>query len=98
ELRALAAAEGDRIAAILVEPILGSAGVVVPPQRFFDVLAELREAHGLLLIADEVATGFGRTGRMFACDWFGLEPDVMTLSKGIDGGYVPLGATAFSDE
>jgi adenosylmethionine-8-amino-7-oxononanoate aminotransferase len=94
----LVAAEGERIAAILLEPILGSAGVVELPDEFLEVVADICREHGILLICDEVATGFGRTGRMFASELLGLEPDLMTLSKGINSGYLPLGATLVSEE
>jgi adenosylmethionine-8-amino-7-oxononanoate aminotransferase len=98
ELLALAEREGEALAAIVLEPILGSGGVVVLPQHFHDAVARVCRETGALLIVDEVATGFGRTGRMFGHEWFGLEPDVLVCSKGIDGGYVPLGATLFRDE
>jgi adenosylmethionine-8-amino-7-oxononanoate aminotransferase len=85
------------VAALIFEPILGSAGVVELSQTFLREAPRLCREHDVLLIVDEVATGFGRTGRLFASEWFGLEPDLMTLSKGINSGYLPLGATAVSD-
>jgi adenosylmethionine-8-amino-7-oxononanoate aminotransferase len=80
------------LAAVLVEPVLGSAGVIVPPEEFFAGLEAIRRDTGLLLIVDEVATGFGRTGRMFGYEWYGLRPDLVTMSKGINSGYLPLAA------
>ena len=96
-LRRLLSEEGDAIAALIFEPILGSAGVVELSEAFLREAPALCREHDVLLIVDEVATGFGRTGRMFASEWFGLEPDLMTLSKGINSGYLPLGATAVSE-
>ena len=87
-----------QVSAVLIEPMLQAAGgMVVWPA---DVLREVRrlcEAHGVLLIADEVLTGFGRTGRMFACEHAGVEPDLMCLSKGLTAGYLPMGATLASE-
>jgi adenosylmethionine-8-amino-7-oxononanoate aminotransferase len=82
----------DRLAAVIIEPILGSAGVVVPHRDFFAGLSALCKDNDVLLIADEVATGFGRTGRMFGYEHFGLEPDLVVMSKGINGGYLPISA------
>jgi adenosylmethionine-8-amino-7-oxononanoate aminotransferase len=96
-LRALLAERGDAIAALIFEPILGSAGVVELPEAFLAQAPALCREHDVLLIVDEVATGFGRTGRLFASQWWGLEPDLMTLSKGINSGYLPLGATAVAE-
>ena len=79
------------VAAIFVEPIQGEGGYVVPPQKFFDELRRLAVKHGILLVADEVQSGMGRTGKMFASEHFGLEPDVIALAKGIASG-LPLGA------
>lgn len=97
-LRRLARDEGEHVAAIILEPILGSGGVIVPPAQFLEVLLAVREELGALLIVDEVATGFGRTGTMFASEWRGLDPDLMSISKGINSGYLPLGATLVSEE
>jgi len=79
------------VAAIFVEPIQGEGGYVVPPRKFFDELRRLADRHGILLVADEVQSGMGRTGKMFASEHFGLDPDVMALAKGIASG-LPLGA------
>ena len=82
------------IAAIIVEPLLqGAGGMIVHPVEFLQRIRKLCTRHNVLLIADEVLTGFGRTGRMFACERAGVVPDVMCLSKGITGGFLPLGAT-----
>ncbi len=81
----------DRLAAVLVEPILGEGGYVVPPDAFLPALRELCDEHGLLLVLDEVQSGFGRTGRLFACEHVGVAPDLMTLGKGIASG-LPMGA------
>lgn len=82
----------DEIAAIVLEPVQGEGGYVVPPQRFMDELQELARRHNILLIFDEVQSGMGRTGKMFAADHFGAVPDILTLAKGIASG-MPLGAT-----
>jgi len=82
----------EEVAAIFVEPIQGEGGYVVPPRKFFDELRRLADKNGILLIADEVQSGMGRTGKMFASEHFGLEPDVIALAKGIASG-MPLGAT-----
>ncbi len=82
----------DEIAAIVVEPIQGEGGYVVPPQKFFDELQAMAKRHNLLLIADEVQSGMGRTGKMWASDHFGLAPDIITIAKGIASG-MPLSAT-----
>ena len=82
----------DEVAALVVEPIQGEGGYVVPPKQFHDRLRELTRQHGIMLIADEVQSGMGRTGRMFACEHFGLEPDMLTIAKGIASG-MPLGLT-----
>jgi adenosylmethionine-8-amino-7-oxononanoate aminotransferase len=84
----------SRIAAICIEPIVqGAGGMIVQPEGFLRGVAELAARHDALLICDEVATGFGRTGRMFAVEHEGVQPDLMCLAKGITGGYLPLAAT-----
>ena len=80
----------ESVAAIIAEPVLGEGGFIVPPLEFFPIVQELCRAHGILLIADEVQTGFGRTGRMFACEHFGVEPDLLVTAKSLGGG-LPLG-------
>ena len=85
------------IAAIFVEPLQGAGGVIVPPAGYLADLRSLAREHGILFVADEVITGFGRLGEWFASGLYALEPDLMTLAKGITSGYVPLGATMMSD-
>jgi len=88
---------GGRIAAVIVEPLVqGAAGVLVHPPGFLKGVAELARRHGVLLITDEVAMGFGKTGRMFACEHEQVRPDIMCLAKGLTGGYLPLAATLTS--
>ncbi len=87
----------DETAAMVVEPILGEGGYVVPPQSFLRGLREICNESGILLIADEVQTGFGRTGRMFACEHFGLWPDIMVIAKGLGSG-MPISGIAASSQ
>ena len=82
----------EEVAAIVVEPVQGEGGYVVPPQKFFDELQAVARRHGILLVLDEVQSGMGRTGKMFASEHFGVEADIMALAKGIASG-MPLGAT-----
>lgn len=86
------------VAAFLMEPVIGSAGFIVPPKEYFARIQEICKKHKVLLVVDEVATGFGRTGRWFACEHFDLRPDILLLSKGINSGYLPLGAVLFSQD
>jgi len=83
----------DEVAAIVVEPIQGEGGYIVPPVEFHQQLAALARRHGILLVVDEVQSGMGRTGRMFASEHFGLRPDMVTIAKGIASG-LPLGVTS----
>jgi adenosylmethionine-8-amino-7-oxononanoate aminotransferase len=87
----------DRVAALLVEPVFGSGGVIVPPSGYLRKLREVCDRHEVLLIADEVITGFGRTGTWFACDQEGVAPDMLTFAKGVTSGYVPLGGVILGD-
>jgi len=82
-----------RSAAFIFEPVICNLGVVVPHEAFMQAVARTCARHGTLLIADEVACGFGRTGRLFACEHFDLEPDILCMAKGITGGHAALGAT-----
>lgn len=89
----------NTIAAIIVEPLMqGAAGMVKQPKGFLSQLQLVAKKYGILLICDEVATGFGRTGKMFACDHENVTPDIMAVGKGITGGYLPLSATLCSEE
>jgi putrescine aminotransferase len=96
--RAIAREGADTIGAMFVEPVQGAGGVVVPPPGYLAALRELCRRHEILFVADEVITGFGRLGAWFASELWSLDPDFMTLAKGITSGYVPLGATLVSDE
>ena len=82
----------DTIAAVIVEPMAGSTGVLVPPKGYLARLREICDRHGILLIFDEVITGFGRLGAPFAADYFGVIPDMMTVAKGLTNAAVPMGA------
>jgi adenosylmethionine-8-amino-7-oxononanoate aminotransferase len=94
KLEVLLAEQGDEIAAVIVEPILqGAGGMIVHPEEFLSGVRRLTAAHDVLLIADEVLTGFGRTGRMFACERAAVVPDLMCVAKGLTGGFLPLAAT-----
>jgi beta-alanine--pyruvate transaminase len=93
DLERLIALHGpDTIAAVIVEPMAGSTGVLIPPKGYLERLREICDRHGLLLIFDEVITGFGRLGTPFAAQHFGVVPDMMTVAKGITNGSVPMGA------
>ncbi|WP_299943434.1 aminotransferase class III-fold pyridoxal phosphate-dependent enzyme [uncultured Microbulbifer sp.] len=94
-LSTLLEARREHIACLVMEPILGSAGLLVPSKQYCEQLGNLCKEHEVLLIADEVATGGGRCGAMFASGLLGLEPDIITLSKALNSGYYPLGATLF---
>jgi beta-alanine--pyruvate transaminase len=85
------------IAAVIVEPVAGSAGVLVPPKGYLERLREICTRHGILLIFDEVITGFGRLGKPFASQRFGVEPDLFTTAKGLTNGTVPMGAVFVRD-
>lgn len=89
----------DYIAAFIAEPVGGAAcGAIAPPPGYFRVIREICDRYDILLIADEVMTGFGRTGSMFAMETFGVVPDLMCIAKGMSAGYIPLGAVVASDE
>lgn len=83
--------EADSVAALVAEPVLGEGGFVVPPREFFGILQEICRKYGILFIADEVQTGFGRTGRLFACEHYDIEPDILVTAKSLGGG-LPLAA------
>ena len=81
----------DTVAGVVAEPVSSPMGAVVPPDNYWPMLREVCDKYGVLLIADEVITGFGRTGKMFACEHWGVTPDIMTVAKGITSGYLPMG-------
>jgi 4-aminobutyrate---pyruvate transaminase len=88
----------DTVAAFIAEPVMGAGGVIVPPKSYFEKIQRVLEKHDVLLIADEVICGFGRTGNMFGSETFGLRPDILTLAKAVTGAYLPLSATIISEE
>ena len=87
----------DTVAAFIAEPIQGAGGVIIPPADYFARIREICTRHGVLFIADDVITGFGRTGRWFGLEHYGVEPDIVQFAKGITSGYVPLGGVGVSD-
>jgi putrescine aminotransferase len=87
----------DTVAAFIAEPVQGAGGVIPPPPQYFPRIREICDQYDVLFIADEVITGFGRTGKLFALDHWGVEPDIMTFAKGITSGYLPLGGMMVSD-
>jgi putrescine---pyruvate transaminase len=88
----------DTVAAFIAEPVQGAGGVIVPPANYWPLVRKICDKHGVLLIADEVVTGFGRTGHLFGTRLWGVNADLWCLAKGISSGYVPLGATAISNK
>ena len=90
--------DASTIAAVIVEPMAGSTGVLVPPKGYLERLRAITKKHGILLIFDEVITGFGRLGSSFASEYFGVTPDMFTMAKGLTSGYVPMGAVAGSND
>lgn len=88
---------GDTIAAMVAEPIMGAGGVIVPPRGYFDRIVPILRRHDILLIVDEVICGFGRLGTAFGSDLYGLEPDLMTVAKGLTSGYLPMSASLVSE-
>ena len=97
-LENLVALHGDTIAAVMVEPLAGSTGVLVPPVGYLQRLRELCDKHGILLIFDEVITGFGRLGTFFGSERVGVTPDILTMAKGLTNAAVPMGAVAVHDK
>ncbi|HXN64304.1 MAG TPA: adenosylmethionine--8-amino-7-oxononanoate transaminase [Candidatus Acidoferrales bacterium] len=97
-LEKILADRGGQVAAVIVEPLLqGAGGMIVHPLEYLQRVREITARHGVLLIADEVLTGFGRTGKMFATELAGVVPDLMCLSKGLTGGFLPMGATLLTN-
>jgi 4-aminobutyrate--pyruvate transaminase len=98
ELERLILREGpDTVGAFIAEPIMGAGGVIIPPAGYFAQIQAVLEKYDVLLIADEVITGFGRTGEMFGCARYGLRPDLFTLAKGLSAGYLPIGGVLISE-
>ncbi len=87
----------ENIAAFIAEPVQGAGGVLVPPEDYFQEIRQLCDDYGILFVADEVITGFGRTGKMFGLEHSGVIPDMMTFAKGVTSGYIPLGGVVVSD-
>ena len=87
----------DRVAAFIAEPVQGAGGVIVPPDSYWPEIQKICDDHDILLILDEVITGFGRTGNMFATQTFGLRPDIITIAKGLSSGYAPIGGSVVSE-
>ena len=99
DLEALIEREGpDTIGAMIAEPIMAAGGVIVPPRGYFEAVQDVLRRHDILLIADEVVCGFGQLGRMFGSEVFGIEPDLMTVAKGITSAYAPLSACIVSEQ
>jgi len=88
----------ERVAAFIAEPVQGAGGVIVPPDSYWPEIQRICKKYGILLIVDEVITGFGRTGNWFATQTYDLQPDIMTVAKGLSSGYAPIGASIVSDE
>jgi putrescine aminotransferase len=88
----------DNVAAFIGEPIQGAGGVIVPPRTYWPEIQRICDKYGILLIADEVITGFGRTGNWFGSQTFGIKPHIMTIAKGLSSGYAPIGGSIVCDE
>ena len=98
-LEALIQREGpDTIAAFIGEPVLGTGGIVPPPAGYWEAIQEVLARHDILLIADEVVTGFGRLGSMFGSDHYGIRPDIITIAKGLTSAYAPLSGSIIGDK
>ncbi|NEL27615.1 MAG: aminotransferase class III-fold pyridoxal phosphate-dependent enzyme, partial [Xanthomonas perforans] len=89
--------DASTIAAVFVEPVSGSAGVILPPEGYLQRLRAICDRHGIVLVFDEVITGFGRVGEAFAAQRFGVTPDLITAAKGLTSGSVPMGAVLVAD-
>jgi 4-aminobutyrate--pyruvate transaminase len=87
----------DTVAAFIAEPVMGAGGCILPPATYFEKVQAVLKKHDVLFIADEVICGFGRTGRMFGSETFGLRPDIVTMAKALSSGYLPISATAISE-
>jgi 4-aminobutyrate--pyruvate transaminase len=98
-LEALIQREGpDTVAAFIAEPVQGAGGVVIPPRGYFQKVQEVLRRYDVLFIADEVICGFGRTGNMFGCETFGIEPDILTCAKALSSSYLPISATVINEK
>jgi 4-aminobutyrate--pyruvate transaminase len=98
ELDSLILREGpETVGAFIAEPIMGAGGVIIPPEGYFAQIQAVLEKYDVLLIADEVITGFGRTGEMFGCARYGMRPDLITLAKGLSAGYLPIGGVLIAE-
>ena len=84
----------DLVAAFIAETVMQGVGALPPPEGYFDRIRQICDKYGVLLIIDEVIVGFGRTGKMFACEHYNIKPDIMTMAKQLTAGYAPLGAAA----
>ncbi|MDH3409115.1 MAG: aminotransferase class III-fold pyridoxal phosphate-dependent enzyme, partial [Gammaproteobacteria bacterium] len=89
--------DGSNIAAVIVEPVAGSAGIIPPPVGYLEKMREICDRHGILLIFDEVITAFGRVGKAFGAERFGVKPDIITTAKGLTNGVIPMGAVIVRD-
>ena len=87
----------DKVAAFIGEPIQGAGGVIIPPASYWPEIQRICDQYGILLVADEVICGFGRLGRWFGSDYYGIRPDLMTIAKGMSSGYLPIGGVMVSD-
>jgi len=88
----------ETVAAFIAEPVMGAGGVIIPPKTYFEKIQQVLKKYDVLLIADEVICGFGRTGRMFGSETYGMKPDIMTMAKALSSAYVPISATVISEE
>lgn len=88
----------DTVAAFIAEPIMGAGGVIVPPKTYFEKIQAVLRKYDVLMVADEVICGFGRTGKMFGCEQFGIEPDIMSVAKALSSAYLPISATLVNDK
>jgi len=95
--RAIEKIGADKIAAFIGEPVQGAGGVIIPPSTYWPEIQRICRAHDILLIADEVICGFGRTGSWFGSETFGIEPDIMTIAKGMTSGYLPMGGSVIRE-
>ena len=99
KLEEMIVSEGpETVAAFIAEPVMGSCGMILPPEGYFAAIQEVLRRHDVLMIADEVICGFGRTGRMFGSERYGIEPDMVTIAKGLTSAYVPMSASLISNE